>query len=58
MKVFEQLYKDQPIRLIGVSIERVIDIEENKEDDHLIEQWNSQLEYGGKILKASDIVKK
>ena len=58
MKVFEQLYKDQPIRLIGVSIERVIDSEENKEDDHLIEEWNSKLEYGGKILKASDIVKK
>ena len=53
MKVFDMFYRDQEIRLIGVSVDKVIDQE--VDDDSFIKDLNSKLKEGGTLMKGSDL---
>ena len=57
LSVFDKTYKDQPIRLIGVSIDKVVEDEEKKSDENeeLIKKINASLEEGGLLMKGSDL---
>lgn len=55
MKVFDQYYHDQEVRLIGVSVDKVIEEEKKDKNDALINELNASLKEGGKLMKGSDL---
>ncbi len=57
MRIFDEFYKDEPLRLIGVSAEKVLNAMEKKKDetDKLIREINQNLTFGGKIIKGEDL---
>jgi hypothetical protein len=57
VKAFEELYHGQPLRLIGVSLERVQErrrMHKEKEKEKFLNEINSQLDYGGNIFFLKD----
>ncbi len=56
MKIFDSFYHDEPLRLIGVSVERVVPKEEKKEEK-IIKEINSKLKKGGKIFSMEELTK-
>lgn len=53
MLIFEEVFDDNPIRLVGVCVEKLID---NKKDDSFIDEINSKLREKGKIFKGVNYV--
>lgn len=64
MTIFDSFYNGQPLRLIGVCLEKVNDmpaenVKSNAEDNQkTIEDINSKLAFGGKLFLASEIAGK
>ncbi len=56
MKIFDSFYHDEPLRLIGVSVEKVHKKEKGKEEK-IIEEINSKLTKGGKIFSMEELKK-
>lgn len=57
MRIFDDFYHDEPIRLLGVCAEKIIDKVEKKENrtDDIINEINSSLVHGGKIIKGDEL---
>ena len=53
MKVFDTFYSDQEIRLIGVSVDKVV--EQAEKEDNLLKDINGKLKEGGTLMKGSDL---
>jgi len=65
MMIFDKFYKGEPIRLIGVGVEKVVEriasVKENKEikkEDTIIQELNQDMSFGGKIFLAKDLKSK
>ena len=55
LSVFDKTYKDQPIRLVGVFVDKVIQEEKKDDPDELISSINASLSQGGLVMKGSDL---
>lgn len=56
MKIFDSFYHDEPLRLIGVSIEKVRE-REKKEKEKIITDINAKLKKGGRVFAMEDLKK-
>ncbi len=56
MKIFDSFYQDEPLRLIGVSIEKVRE-KEKKEKEKIITDINAKLKKGGRIFAMEELKK-